>query len=438
MNFKSLTLLLILLAVCCIASFGQTPSGTRAFSSLDGGYIVEVSKTATQSTTGPLKMPDAGLDEGYFRRWKDDGVFFQAAYIAPTVKKSATRTEAEKEAMLEQVVRLMAEPGRVDGYKVVSEKVLQPTGRGWDKGREILYDSGSRILIVHYFASEHNVVVAMADTTLEPVKLRAAHKFLNSMRLATREEIIAQKLANATPGDLPQTKPASYFQPELADMAKGRVKEISEEIEDFGDDKRSKGKNKKIDHYFDAQGYLNRSVTYDYQGHPQQSIAYGFLDGARVSKNAQIDNERVMFGVTAQRPGAPVKKRDVRFSTSVAEKYDSKKRVTERIFYDNAGELFLRAVYSYRAGAEDIYEYKKNGALQNKITRTLDAKGNLVGKFHQELGTQPRELTYTYKYETFDSSGNWTKRSVTMEVKRDGKIAYSTTYNEYRTIAYHR
>ena len=196
------------------------------------------------------------------------------------------------------------------------------------------------------------------------------------------------------------------------------------------------GRHKRLDHSFDPQGFLTKTVSYDHTGFPFMVSVYGFIDGMRVSKSGDVENERIFSAVAPIAGGTIPKKRDERYAVRVVEKYDADKRVSERIFYNNYGDQFLRAIYSYRENRIEISEYRRNGAPDNNVSQVLDQKGNLIQKTVAYLGKDPSERRYIYKYLSFDDKGSWTKRTVAYEVKKEGKITYTSEYIESRSIMY--
>ncbi len=440
--------LVILLAVFNITVFSQaseTPL-TKTFSSFEGGYIVELPWTAGPAGSATLGGTETyALGSGRSFRWSAGGVLMETAFVVFDRDSKVPRDPLDT---FYELVRRSGEFMEADGGELVIDRAVIARGGA---GRELVFESGNNRQIARWFFHEGRAVrvsaefAAVTGAAGGDENQRAAERFLDSVQLKSRDEIAAIKIKEAAPAELPQAQPrlpARWLRPDAEEMAKDRVKSIFEEIENTGKDAAANGirgiqsRQKKIDHYFDPQGFLTRTVSYDFTGFPEAITAYGFIDGKRVNKNAYVPGENVATAMGLPVPAQSVKKRDTRYSTRVEEKYDANKRLAERTFYDNAGDLFLRAVYSYRDNRIEIYEYKKTGTLENKFSQVLDQKGNLAQKTAQSFGHAPNERKYVYKYLTFDDRGNWTKRTVSLEIKENGKIT-TLEYIEYRKLAYY-
>jgi hypothetical protein len=425
--------LVLLLALFNITAFSQTSGAQpiKTFSSLEGGYIVELPWTAQALGGGRLSSTETyALGGGGYIRWGAGDVLMEAAFIDLDRDSKVPRDSL---ATFQELVRRSGEFMAAGGWELAGDRAVIARGAA---GREFVFESAGNRQITRWFFHAGRAVRLTAEFVVTEENQKAAEKFLESVRLVSRDEISALKIREAMPAGLPQKRPLQWFRPDAQELAKGKVKSIAEEIENTGKDASGGRRNKKIDHFFDARGFLTKTVSYDFIGYPEVVSSYGFLDGKRVNKNAVVPNENIVTGAGPSSPGEPVKKRDSRYSTRVEEKYDSAKRLSERIFYDNAGDLFLRAVYSYRETKVEIYEYKKTGTLENKISQVLDGKGNLVQKTAQTFGSAPNERKYIYKYLAFDDRGNWTKRTVSLEIKENGKVT-TLDYTEYRAIAYY-
>ena len=426
--FTSLFLLTVMGTVC---SFAQG----KPFASLEGGYIVELPAGAGLKSGGPLRAAETqGMGASYANRWEMVGANFEAAYIKFDRDKMLL-TFKDADQRLEDLARDIIEAVAAAGVTPARNEQIITNGR---HGREIAFKTGAVQMVFRFYPGDGVIVRLYAESNaavLEP----AARKFLDSLRLASRDEVVALKIREATPPSLPQTRPAQWVKPDLDELARGKVKDIVEEIENGKAEGDAPVRRKKMDYFFDPQGFLTKTVSYAYNSEPDTVTVYGFLNGMRVNKNAAAEREA---GVLADEPeDETAKKRDRRFSTGVVEKYDASKRVIERAFYDNAGELFLRSIYAYReTGREsrvEIAEYQKNGTRDNSVSQVLDKQGNIIEKTSQNFASHPNQLHYTYKYLTFDSSGNWTKRTVSFQANEPGLPDYATDYTEYRTITYY-
>ena len=92
-------------------------------------------------------------------------------------------------------------------------------------------------------------------------------------------------------------------------------------------------------------------------------------------------------------------------------KYDTSGKETELIAYDSSGLLDYR----------ETFKYDKDGNMAEKLH--YDRDGSLTQR-------------YTYKY-TFDSFGNWVKRTRLMRVTKAGKSYWAPQKAYYRSITYY-
>lgn len=436
--------ILLLLISCGMVSFAQTAGEFKNFSSWEGGYVLQLPARAELSAAGPLTPEATGMGEGYFNRWSDRGVLFEAGYIKFREQKTQP-TAKDIDANLDAAVMDVLGMEAVNGVEPAANKPLMTDGRGWQKARELTFEANAKVSLYRVFAGDGVIVRLRAVAQKDAAQMQMAYRFLSSLKMVSRDEIFAEKIREATPAELPQQRPAEWMKPDVDGIAKGKVSFIYEEVENTKAEAGAPnmmavpGRHKKVEHHFDPQGFLTKTVSYDHTGFPVMVSVYGFIDGMRVSKSGDVENERVFSGPLPVAPiaGSTVpKKRDERYAVRVAEKYDADKRLSERIFYDNAGDQFLRAIYSYRENRIEISEYRRNGAPDNNVSQVLDQNGNVIQKTVTYLGKDPSERRYVYKYLSFDDKGNWTKRTVAYEVKKEGKIIYTSEYTESRSIMY--
>jgi hypothetical protein len=420
---KIIAQLLLFTFILAAAAFGQQIA-SKGYASPDGGFSVQLPPGAESAGAGHLSAANTGMGEGEFHRWGAGKIVFEAGWI-----KYGTERSADKNLDTAGADVLFAE--KQNGVAPLTDKPLPAdAARGWRKGRELVFEANSTVSLYRIYAADDRLIRLRVITQNDSTLLQTAYIFLNSLKLGTREQLYAARVREITPAELPQTKPAQFFKPDAADMARGKVKTIVEEVEVARSNASPAAtRYRKFEHTFDAGGALTRSISYDVEGLPDRLTVYGFVDGNRVSKSGYNAPQ-------VPRAAQPGKTRDERFDTRVAEKYDPAKRVTERTFFDNDGVQFLRSIYAYRTGGVEISEYRKNGTPDSTISKLLDAKGNETESTTRYLGANPSELHYTYKYSLFDPQGNWTKREVSYERKEAGKIVSTSSYTEYRTIMY--
>jgi hypothetical protein len=252
----------------------------------------------------------------------------------------------------------------------------------------------------------------------------------------------AQKTIDAnTPEALPQEPVAKKERSDAEDEnIKGKVKTVVSESETVG---RANSRNiSSLDDY-DKRGNRLKHVYFDWADNPSQITVYGYIDGARVSRDKSIrhpyDPPAPM--APARPPNAPPDPpRDTRYSIKYEVKY-ANGRMSERLTYGNAGNLWTRAVYSWKDKNQvEVLVYTSKGDLSQKWTRTYDKDGNEIEAFTPDLipGKPYGNKRYVMKYEAYDKAGNWTRKTLVInKVSDDGTEIETGTYITYRTITYY-
>lgn len=135
-------------------------------------------------------------------------------------------------------------------------------------------------------------------------------------------------------------------------------------------------------------------------------------------------------------PGEAKPKYDARYSYKFTFKYDDKKRLTEKTWLHNNGKLWLRYVYNYSGNQKESLVYSADGSLNQRYLVILDDKGNKIEEtiFETRDGSVSGKLSYAYE---FDSHGNWTKRTTSKWVTKDGRSSSEPQAVYYRTISYY-
>lgn len=219
---------------------------------------------------------------------------------------------------------------------------------------------------------------------------------------------------------------------------KGKVKTVETETEDlsgtWADGKRKPSSTS----YYNEKGYLTKRESYDYRGNLDTITVYGYIDGDRVSSSKYIEHEYnpppMMMAPTA--PGQAKPKYDSRYSYKFKFKYDDKRNLIEKTWYSNDGSLWLRYVYNFKGNQKEELVYSKDGSLNQKYIYALDAKGNEIEETVYETKDDSVRSKYSYVYE-FDPKGNWTKRTTSKQITKDGKSSFTPYSVTYRTVTYY-
>jgi hypothetical protein len=138
----------------------------------------------------------------------------------------------------------------------------------------------------------------------------------------------------------------------------------------------------------------------------------------------------------ASGPGATRPKSDPRYSNKFTFQYDDQKRLIEKFWYLNNGELSIRDVYKYSGNQREEFVYTSNGSLNQHYLSVLDSKGTEIEKTSFETGDGSVRSKSKYAYE-FDPNGNWIKRTTSKLVTKDGNSYYAPEYVDYQTISYY-
>lgn len=427
--FRTFTFLLLLICFGCIAALAQS---TNPYSSWYGGYTLSIPSEVQSSGGGPLDVIEmGGAGDSYGTNWAGDGVRLEAHFI-DFEKKETAITAGKIAERLDSAARLLRSSQEERGLTFVHDQTVITNGH---KGRELLFEAAMGRSVYRYYINGTRAVRLHAVYRLGNAG-DVAQKFLDSIKLASREEIAALKIKEAAPNPLPQTAPAGRAKPD--EDLKGRIAKVIEEKQEIEAGKILPAKIKTSETEYDRLGYLTRSVHYGQEGHPESVTVYGYIDGMRVSKYGGVENERVFSGMMPLRPGEVPKPRDKRYSTRYEIKYDEKGRVKERLSYQNNGELNSRSVYAYADGRIEISEFDDQEVLESKITETVDPRGNVITSINERFGDYPSENRYKYKYEMSDKAGNWIKRTASREFYEKGVLKYSWSTIEYRKITYWR
>ncbi len=294
-------------------------------------------------------------------------------------------------------------------------------------------------IIVRHILDDDKIYILMAKFASDDKKPQILKRF-DSIELISTKEIIEKKLNQATPAPLPQTPVAERFTSDAQEEnLKGKIKYVLEESEDLSGEWYSQGRNPDSEDFYNESGNRTKRIFYNFKGLPMSVTAYGFIDGARVSKYSSVDFDsfQIMAIGLPSNPDAPVKPKDERFTSKMLYKYDSENRLSEAQTFGNDGDLSEKTVYEYADGKLAKSSFDKARKLTSKTIEIFDDKGNVIEKIYVHDDKDRPDSVYRYTYEDFDKNGNWTKRIV--EVK-EGKLGDGYTaqkYIEYRKIEYY-
>lgn len=245
-----------------------------------------------------------------------------------------------------------------------------------------------------------------------------------------------ERIDRATPEALPQSPRVSKARTDAQrERLKGKVRIVTDSVVEPDGTNRMRSES-----YYDESGYLTKRVLYDYRGNPWSIRVYGYIDGKRVSKSASITYEYDPPPAMAPPGSGPRPTQapaDKRYEFSYEVKFDDSKRPVEDILYSNNGTLLSREIYSYNGDTVESVSYDKSGKETERTVRKDDAKDNLIEKSSPRTDGSYGTSIYRYKYETFDSHGNWLRATVVGKVDQYGGGQKDFQQTEIRTITYY-
>ena len=413
----------------------EAPSvvGAQTFVSSFGRFSITL---PNPTSFGPLTIPTPfGNARGHLFQWETKEATFGVGYgdaAQPLDGPVATRQFFD--AAVERFNKIAsANSGSVgsvkqitlDKYQGIEQRVDLFTGEVTQR----TYIVSRRVYeIVAVMKNSQKVYESVAVGVLDSFKV------LSDADVKTQA---AEKTAKAEPSPLPQTPVAQRPGTDASDESlHGNVRTVLTESEDLSGTWSVQGRKRNSFDTFNEQGNKLKTEFYDYQGNLHRIFVYGFIDGSRVAVTRTIEREYNPPPMAiAPPPGGAVKKSDARYEYKFEFKYDDKKRLTEKTWFHNNGDLWLRYVYKYNGSQMEQLVYAKDGSLNQRYLYTLDDKGHKVEQtyFERNGSTQTKE---SYKYE-FDSKGNWTKRTTSKVVTKDGREQLEPYSVYYRTITYY-
>jgi len=253
-------------------------------------------------------------------------------------------------------------------------------------------------------------------------------------------EVVAKRIADATPKSLPQTPSAPKLRSDAEDQyLRGRVMTVIEENEYLGADSSYPGRHYKSITDFDERGNRVKAVYFSDNGNPYEVSVFGYVDGTRASSYRMIYEDSGVF--TGGSPSNEVLKEkhasDLRYSYKYEYRYVSGKLAEMNIFLNN-GEKGMRYVYDYNGNQMEEVVYGYDGTLNQKYITVFDSKGYEVEWRDIAVINLPRlDRKFLIKMEAFDKEGNWIKRTFLKATTEDGKEKLAPERIEYRTISYY-
>lgn len=402
-----------------------------AFVSLQGRFTITLPKQVSAYRGIATNMPE-GRIEGDAFSWRTAEGVFEVSYMdlpAALATKAVFDRGRDNKLLLNRKAKL------------AGERNISLAGNA---GRETRFETPEGIQIVRtYLAGNrlYEVSVTMADSLKS--KEASAVRVLDSFRLLSQAEVAAarkKEADEAAPSPLPQDNPAPKPKSDAEDEGlKGRVKTVFKETQDLSGTWYVSGRKPSSVDYYDERGQFTRREFYDYKGNLSQVAVYGHVGGERVRSDKMVEHEYnpppVMVAAGPPTVGERPKS-DPRYTYRFRYKYDDKGRLVEEAWHHSGGRLWLRYVYKFEGDKKEELVYSEDGSLNQRYVSMLDSKGNEIEQISYDVKTGSIESRYSYAYE-FDSQGNWTKRTTSKWITKDGKEQFAPYYVTYRTITYY-
>jgi hypothetical protein len=410
--------------------------GSGPFVSLEGRFSIALPQQQHGFTPLAIDTP-VGRATGDAYSWDMKEGNFTAGYVDAALKWDEPDTTARVFGSVRD--GLMAWASTTNG-KLISERRFE-----FEKypALEVILDFPQARLVQRFFLTSRRLYQLVLVLRPEQRAYEAlAFKVLDSFNVLSETEVSEAwkaKMAGAEPSALPQEPVVARVRSDAEDDGlRGKVKSVFAESEDLSGRGSVPGRIPRAMTSFNERGNLTKRELYDYKGNLSEIVVYGYIDGARVSNTKMIRHEYDPPPGVATGPSAAGTKPkfDPRYSNKFTFKYDDQNRLIEKAWFLSNGEPTIKYVYKYSANQRENLVYTETGSLNQRSIAILDEKGNEVERTHFKTQDGSIESKYSYAYE-FDSKGNWTKRTVSKWVTKDGKSFYEPSYVDYRTIIYY-
>lgn len=413
------------------------PSSADRFVSGEGGFTIDlpVQPTVRDKINFTILSYDAS---GESIAWRDTPEFFATVEnyrvsggadfkLSPAEKASALKAHKKNftDALAEAGIKYDEVPfvfQKENGYEI---RASSPTARMVSRG---------------FFVKSRLIILSVNKKFVENFDFQL--KLINSFRLLTKAERAAALIAENTPKELPQTPAvARPLTDARENNLKGKVKTVIEESQDSP--KAAREFYSEDD--YDESGNLIKQISF-FEGYPDEVTAWGWIDGARVSRGESIEyaldegpNEngvKRIIGIAAGDNNAAPKKRDERFGSRYEYKYDDKNRVIEKKTFSNDGDLSFSQTISYAQNRRDTTTRGSNGEFRIRFVETLDASGNVIEEQYFDEKNKADEEPTVYRYE-LDARGNWTVQKSFERKTVKGKKVLTPQSVHFRKITYY-
>lgn len=424
-NFNLKQAFLLFALLLCAFSLTALAQVSSTFTSYTGGFTINLPKRQSGGN---------GMAGGIAYSWRQLEAEYEVGFYE---LQGLSLAKIDGEFSFEQTVKQYFNKFSARGERIYAKDIsLQE-----NKGREYKYKTDKSIFLLRLFSVKDRIYKLLAEIPLanqnqEEKVLRVFDSF-RLMDQETVNAVMAKKLADATPPELPQSPIVPKLKSDAQDgNLKGNVKSVLTEMALYAVNNSLRKPQPQMLQEFNKLGNLVKQIEYDSYGNPFKVTVYGYIAGKRVSRIGNISHEYDIGGIMIDLPQSV--KFDDRFQESYAYKYLGNNLTEQRTFWSNGG-LFSRFVYRYRKGEKESIFYDGGKVPFRKAISKLDEKSNEIEVTVYELGKGEiaQDVKFKMEYESFDVQENWTKRINYKSYDLEGNGNFYPKYVEYRTITYH-
>jgi hypothetical protein len=438
LGMKKALRILLLFSSASVCAFAQNG---KNFVAADGGFKLDLPSAYKSHRSDKMTQPVPGIDgAGATYTWESYPFLYASASYFLLTKSKGALTAADRMKMTAVFKAQMVASVKTSGVAMTESLFSFRGGPGFElhlaypgrKGRMRVFSAGRRLYCL---------------TMIYPDSLDEAQfvAVLDSFTLLSSDELVAAKIAEATPKDLQQSPRVPKASSDAADdRLKGKVSSVTEESEQPKVKRERSGET-----YYDEDGQRLKSVQFQ-EGYPQMVEAWGYLDGKRVSavgdiiafdddQRPPLRNKYLVEDFSPDAPpeipsGMPVSgPSSVVFSYEY--KYDDNKRQIERRCYAPNGKLSSSTAYKYLPGKIEKIEYDSGGVEMSHSFDVLDSNDNVIEEYSLDDKNRPIDR-HLHKYE-FDTRGNWIVQRTYENRTVKGRPVTKLLWTTYRTIVYY-
>lgn len=306
-----------------------------------------------------------------------------------------------------------------------------------------LFDKGDGSYVsTHFFLDKKRVYSFLVTYSNVSVNAKLEQIF-STFQLITPESVEAAlraKYEALKPAPLPQTPVVPKLKSDVQDgRLRGKVRKVVVESEDQSGTWSAQGRNLGSVEYYDENGAMTQSDSYDSHGNPFEIRVYGYINGKRVSNSntASYEYDPPPMAAPPTSKLGPQRATDKRYEYSYVYKYLSGNLVEMQMIYSD-GRKGMRYVYKHSPNRLEEHAYSEDGKLNQRYLSILDAAGNEIEK--TDFGLMNFDVYGDRKYKStyeVDAAGNWIKQVTLKEVKVKNVTSWQPAHTTYRTITYY-